>query len=116
MNGKILNHLTKCELNKQAWPHMLTPPINHTHACRVTITYVDREGKNHTVQGKVGDNALYLAHRHEIEMEGTYIYQYFDPFIFVIIIGACEASLACTTCHVYVDGCYGDKLPEAHEE
>lgn len=37
---------------------------------RVTITYVDREGDSHTVQGKVGDNVLYLAHRHGIEMEG----------------------------------------------
>lgn len=36
--------------------------------------------------------------------------------IIALYIGACEASLACTTCHVYVDGCYGDKLPEAHEE
>ena len=31
-------------------------------------------------------------------------------------IGACEASLACTTCHVYVDRNYQDLLPEAHEE
>ena len=30
--------------------------------------------------------------------------------------GACEASLACTTCHVYVHENYGDKLPEASEE
>ena len=35
------------------------------------------------VAGKVGDNVLYLAHRHHIELEG-----------------ACEASLACSTCHV----------------
>ena len=30
--------------------------------------------------------------------------------------GACEASLACTTCHVYVSDGYYDKLPEALEE
>ncbi|GLH07448.1 Adrenodoxin-like protein, mitochondrial [Gryllus bimaculatus] len=29
--------------------------------------------------------------------------------------GACEASLACTTCHVYVKQEYFDKLPEADE-
>uniref|UniRef100_A0A1B0CD51 2Fe-2S ferredoxin-type domain-containing protein n=2 Tax=Lutzomyia longipalpis TaxID=7200 RepID=A0A1B0CD51_LUTLO len=51
------------------------------------------------VRGKVGDNVLYLAHRHEIEMEG-----------------ACEASLACTTCHVYVKDEYLDRLPESTEK
>ena len=30
-----------------------------------------------------------------------------------ISIGACEASLACSTCHVYVDHKYTDKLPAA---
>lgn len=42
---------------------------------------------------------MYLAHRYNIEMEG-----------------ACEASLACTTCHVYVHHDYLDKLPEAEEK
>lgn len=48
--------------------------------------------------GKIGDNVLYLAHRYGIDMEG-----------------ACEASLACTTCHVYVDMDHLDKLPPAEE-
>lgn len=30
--------------------------------------------------------------------------------------GACEASLACSTCHVYVDPAFTDKLPEPLEE
>ena len=30
--------------------------------------------------------------------------------------GACEASLACSTCHVYVDDTYIDCLPEPVEE
>ena len=30
--------------------------------------------------------------------------------------GACEASLACSTCHVYVDEKYFDKLDEPKEE
>lgn len=30
--------------------------------------------------------------------------------------GACEASLACTTCHVYVKDDYLDKIPEAEEK
>lgn len=65
----------------------------------VNIVFIDREGNKIPVRGKVGDNVLYLAHRYGIEMEG-----------------ACEASLACSTCHVYVDDEYFDKLPEPVEE
>lgn len=61
--------------------------------------YIDKDCKRIPIKGKVGDNVLYLAHRHKIEMEG-----------------ACEASLACTTCHVYVHYDYLDKLPEAQEK
>lgn len=60
---------------------------------------MDKDGKRIKIKGKVGDNVLYLAHRFEVQMEG-----------------ACEASLACTTCHVYVKEEYLDKLPEADEK
>ncbi|CAD5226298.1 unnamed protein product [Bursaphelenchus xylophilus] len=65
----------------------------------VNITYVTRDGSNKKIKGKVGDNVMYLAHRHNIEIEG-----------------ACEASLACCTCHVYVEQQYFDILPEPKEE
>lgn len=61
---------------------------------RVNVTFIDKMGKKVKVKGKIGDNVLYLAHRYEIDIEG-----------------ACEASLACTTCHVYVHHDYIDKLP-----
>uniref|UniRef100_A0A914QNQ3 2Fe-2S ferredoxin-type domain-containing protein n=1 Tax=Panagrolaimus davidi TaxID=227884 RepID=A0A914QNQ3_9BILA len=65
----------------------------------VNITYITRDGTHKKIRGKVGDNAMYLAHRYDIEVEG-----------------ACEASLACCTCHVYVDEEYFDKIPEPKEE
>lgn len=34
----------------------------------------------------------------------------------ICFIGACEASLACSTCHVYVDEAYFDLLPEPDEK
>lgn len=40
---------------------------------RVNITYIDKNGKETLVRGKVGDNALYLAHRYGITMEGMLI-------------------------------------------
>lgn len=65
----------------------------------VNITYVRKDGSKVPVRGKVGDNLMYLAHRYGVEMEG-----------------ACEASLACTTCHVYVREDYCDRLPEPDEK
>ncbi|XP_019871039.2 adrenodoxin-like protein 1, mitochondrial [Aethina tumida] len=65
----------------------------------VNITIVHKDGTKQPIRGKVGDNLLYLAHRYEIPMEG-----------------ACEASLACTTCHVYINSDHQDVLPEADEK
>ncbi|XP_019718237.1 ferredoxin-2, mitochondrial [Hippocampus comes] len=64
----------------------------------VNVVYVDRSGQRIPVRAQVGDNILYLAHKNGIELEG-----------------ACEASLACSTCHVYVSSDYFDKLPEPLE-
>lgn len=65
----------------------------------VNVTVIDRDGNPKVLKGKVGDNLLYLAHRYGIDMEG-----------------ACEASLACSTCHVYVKEEYFDQLPEPDEK
>ncbi|XP_077300590.1 adrenodoxin-like protein 1, mitochondrial Ferredoxin 1 [Arctopsyche grandis] len=65
----------------------------------VNVIYVDKDGNKTNIKGKVGDNLLYLAHRYGVNMEG-----------------ACEASLACTTCHVYVCSKHLDILPEATEK
>ncbi|XP_005752288.1 ferredoxin-2, mitochondrial [Pundamilia nyererei] len=64
----------------------------------VNVVYIDRSGQRIPVKAKVGDNVLYLAHKHGIDLEG-----------------ACEASLACSTCHVYVSAAHFDKLREPEE-
>lgn len=84
----------------------------------MNITFIDREGKERPVRGKVGDNVLYLAHRYGIELEGKTLrpIQAFSSCLCWKCAGACEASLACSTCHVYVQEEYMDKLPEPKEE
>ncbi|XP_063312879.1 ferredoxin-2, mitochondrial [Pelobates fuscus] len=64
----------------------------------VDVVYVDRSGRHIPVKGKVGESVLYLAHRCDIDLEG-----------------ACESSLACSTCHVYVSTEFFDKLPDPDE-
>ncbi|XP_068108311.1 ferredoxin-2, mitochondrial isoform X2 [Hyperolius riggenbachi] len=64
----------------------------------VEVVFIDREGKRIPARGKVGESVLFLAHRYNIELEG-----------------ACESSLACSTCHVYVSPECFEKLPEPDE-
>uniref|UniRef100_A0A452VM97 Ferredoxin-2, mitochondrial n=1 Tax=Ursus maritimus TaxID=29073 RepID=A0A452VM97_URSMA len=65
---------------------------------RVNVVFVDRSGQRIPVSGRVGDNVLHLAQRHGVDLEG-----------------ACEASLACSTCHVYVSEDHLDLLPPPDE-
>lgn len=39
---------------------------------RVNVVYVDRSGQRIPIKAKVGDNVLYLAHKHGIDLEGEY--------------------------------------------
>ena len=32
---------------------------------------IDQNGETKSIQGKLGDNVMYLAHRHNVEIEGT---------------------------------------------
>ena len=56
----------------------------------VNFTVVDRNDQRHEVSGKIGDNLLYLFHSLR------------DKTPELALEGACEASLACSTCHVIV--------------
>ncbi|XP_032939662.1 ferredoxin-2, mitochondrial [Catharus ustulatus] len=67
-------------------------------AAVVNVVFVDREGRRVPVRGRVGDNVLSLAQRHGLELEG-----------------ACEASLACSTCHVYISEPHLGRLPAPDE-
>lgn len=63
-----------------------------------TITFIESSGKKHKLDVEVGKSLLEIAHANHIDLEG-----------------ACEGSLACSTCHVIVDDAFYDKLPEASE-
>lgn len=63
------------------------------------VNYILPNGKTVTVEAKKGDDLLTLAHRNKIDLEG-----------------ACEGSLACSTCHVVVDKSFFGKLEEPLDE
>jgi len=66
----------------------------------ITVNYIMRDGSVNKVQAKIGENLLNTAHENGIED----------------LEGACECSLACSTCHVYVDDEYFNKLPEPNDD
>ena len=63
------------------------------------MTFIDREGQRHLVDAPVGLSVLEIAHRNKIDLEG-----------------ACEGSLACSTCHVIVEDDDFDRLAEPTED
>ena len=63
------------------------------------MTFLDRDGTRREVDAPNGLSVLEIAHKHDIDIEG-----------------ACEGSLACSTCHVIVDAAWYAKLAKATED
>jgi len=63
------------------------------------VTFITPDGSRTDVEVPVGLSVLEAAHRNRIDLEG-----------------ACEGSLACSTCHVVVARDWFDKLPPASED
>lgn len=63
------------------------------------MTFVHLDGSEQQVEAPSGISVLEAARLFDVPIEG-----------------ACEGSLACSTCHVVVDAAYIDLLPEATED
>jgi 2Fe-2S ferredoxin len=63
------------------------------------VTFIERSGARREFDVKVGLSLLEVAHANNIDLEG-----------------ACEGSLACSTCHVIVEPDWYDVLPDASED
>jgi len=63
------------------------------------VTFIDPDGTRHEIEAPIGSTLLELAHKHNIDIEG-----------------ACEGSLACSTCHVIVAPEWYKKLPPPSED
>ena len=59
------------------------------------MTFIERDGTRREVEAPLGLSVLEIAHKHGVDIEG-----------------ACEGSLACSTCHVIVDGSWFGQLAE----
>ncbi len=63
------------------------------------MVFVERNGARREVDAPLGLSVLEIAHKHGVDIEG-----------------ACEGSLACSTCHVIVEPSWYAKLSDATED
>jgi len=63
------------------------------------MIFIERDGTRREVDAPLGLSVLEIAHKHGVDIEG-----------------ACEGSLACSTCHVIVDASWYGKLSTATED
>jgi len=63
------------------------------------MVFIERDGSRREVDAPNGLSVLEIAHKHGVDIEG-----------------ACEGSLACSTCHVVVDGAWFKKLSSPTED
>lgn len=70
MNIRIQNLQRKCKRHKYPNFKSFCSFITILYHFRVNVIYIDKNGKEIPIKGKIGDNLMYLAHRHGIEMEG----------------------------------------------
>ncbi|MDP3315671.1 MAG: ferredoxin family 2Fe-2S iron-sulfur cluster binding protein [Devosia sp.] len=63
------------------------------------MTFIERDGTRREVDAPLGLSVLEIAHKHDVEIEG-----------------ACEGSLACSTCHVIVDAAWFGRLGTPTED
>jgi ferredoxin, 2Fe-2S len=63
------------------------------------LIFIEHDGNRREVDAPLGLSVLEIAHKNNIDIEG-----------------ACEGSLACSTCHVIVDPEWYDLLKEASDD
>ncbi len=63
------------------------------------MTFVETSGQRREVEAPLGLSVLEIAHKHDVDIEG-----------------ACEGSLACSTCHVIVDAAWFGRLAKPTED
>ncbi|XP_044608405.2 adrenodoxin, mitochondrial isoform X2 [Equus asinus] len=68
---------------------------------KVTVHFINRDGKTLTAKGKVGDSLLDVVIENNLDIDG---------------FGACEGTLACSTCHLIFEDHVFEKLEAITDE
>uniref|UniRef100_A0A2K5Y0W3 Adrenal ferredoxin n=1 Tax=Mandrillus leucophaeus TaxID=9568 RepID=A0A2K5Y0W3_MANLE len=77
---------------------------SHHHTCsedKITVHFINRDGETLTTKGKVGDSLLDVVVENNLDIDG---------------FGACEGTLACSTCHLIFEDHIYEKLDAITDE
>ena len=90
--GAVRGYFASAHLAHGSDEHLEGQPL-------VSVVFELSSGETTATQGRVGESLLRVAQRHGVPLEG-----------------ACECSIACSTCHVILDEDHFDSLEYATEE
>ncbi|XP_062052960.1 adrenodoxin, mitochondrial isoform X2 [Lepus europaeus] len=82
-------------------PLSLWAPARSSSEDKVTVHFINRDGETLTAKGKVGDSLLDVVVENNLDIDG---------------FGACEGTLACSTCHLIFEEHIYDKLQPVTDE
>eukprot|EP00071_Canis_lupus_P020382 XP_013968912.2 adrenodoxin, mitochondrial [Canis lupus familiaris] len=81
--------------------HSASAPARSSSEDKVTVHFVNRDGETLTAKGKVGDSLLDVVIENNLDIDG---------------FGACEGTLACSTCHLIFEEHIFEKLEAITDE
>ncbi|XP_023410544.1 adrenodoxin, mitochondrial isoform X2 [Loxodonta africana] len=99
LEGHSLENLTECGSILQ---HMNQNQLNgNCSEDKVTVHFINRDGETLTAKGEVGDSLLDVVVENNLDIDG---------------FGACEGTLACSTCHLIFEDHVYEKLDAITDE
>ncbi|TIB32998.1 hypothetical protein E3P84_02341 [Wallemia ichthyophaga] len=99
--------------------YSLYSPATVSHGPSIKVHFVDsKKNPIKTIETHEGDDLLHLAHEWDVDLEGVYrvlgvLLALSNP---TTNSGACEASCACSTCHVILQPQVFDQLEEPSDD
>ncbi|XP_043435213.1 adrenodoxin, mitochondrial [Prionailurus bengalensis] len=79
----------------------VSAPARSSSEDKITVHFVNRDGETLTAKGKVGDSLLDVVVENNLDIDG---------------FGACEGTLACSTCHLIFEDHIFEKLDAVTDE
>lgn len=79
----------------------VSAPARSSSEDKITVHFVNRDGETLTAKGKVGDSLLDVVVENNLDIDG---------------FGACEGTLACSTCHLIFEDHIFEKLDPVTDE
>ncbi|XP_026361583.1 adrenodoxin, mitochondrial [Ursus americanus] len=79
----------------------VSAPARSSSEDKITVHFVNRDGETLTAKGRVGDSLLDVVIENNLDIDG---------------FGACEGTLACSTCHLIFEEHIFEKLEAVTDE